>query len=204
MEKKMADFFDGLADRGLWRSFEGEERERVRDCTALWNIRPGSRVLEPGCGLGRLTELLADIVGEEGEVVAVDVAPKMIAGALARGLPENVRLIHSSLGEMPGDIGTFDYVVCCNVWPHFEQPEDVLTGIRGMLNWGGHLWITHLTGRHVINAIHSRAAPEIQNHQLPPAKDLAELATIAGFDVLNFRDEDEIYWIHARKPEIEV
>ena len=37
-------------------------------------IRPGMRVLEPGCVAGRLTALLADAVGPNGQVVAVNSA----------------------------------------------------------------------------------------------------------------------------------
>ena len=35
-------------------------------------ISPGMRVLEVGCGGGEVTELLADIVGPSGSVVAID------------------------------------------------------------------------------------------------------------------------------------
>lgn len=39
-----------------------------------WDIRPGSKVLELGCGQGDCTTVLAYIVGEDGTVVAVDPA----------------------------------------------------------------------------------------------------------------------------------
>ena len=39
-----------------------------------WNICPGSRVLELGCGQGDCTAVLAYIVGEQGMVVAIDPA----------------------------------------------------------------------------------------------------------------------------------
>jgi predicted methyltransferase len=37
-----------------------------------WGIKPGSRVLEVGCGQGDCTAVLATAVGPEGHVVAVD------------------------------------------------------------------------------------------------------------------------------------
>lgn len=39
-----------------------------------WNILPGSKVLELGCGQGDCTIVLAHAVGEQGKVVAVDPA----------------------------------------------------------------------------------------------------------------------------------
>lgn len=39
---------------------------------SFWDIKPGSRVLEVGCGQGDCTIVLADRVGETGHVDAVD------------------------------------------------------------------------------------------------------------------------------------
>lgn len=39
---------------------------------SFWSIKPGSRVLELGCGQGECTVALADAVGSEGFVDAVD------------------------------------------------------------------------------------------------------------------------------------
>lgn len=41
---------------------------------AGWDIRPGERVLEVGCGQGDMTAVLAAAVGERGRVTAVDAA----------------------------------------------------------------------------------------------------------------------------------
>ena len=38
----------------------------------LLNIKPGHKVLDMGCGTGELTRFLAQLVGEDGEVVGVD------------------------------------------------------------------------------------------------------------------------------------
>ena len=38
----------------------------------LLNIKPGYKVLDMGCGTGELTRFLAELVGEDGEVVEVD------------------------------------------------------------------------------------------------------------------------------------
>lgn len=41
----------------------------------IWLIPPGSRVLEIGCGQGNTMAVLAEIVGSDGHVNAVDPAP---------------------------------------------------------------------------------------------------------------------------------
>lgn len=45
----------------------GQAEHRI-DLVNRWNIAPGSRVLEIGCGQGNATAVLADVVGEGGSV----------------------------------------------------------------------------------------------------------------------------------------
>ncbi|KAK6086941.1 hypothetical protein SCUP234_02034 [Seiridium cupressi] len=64
----------------------------------LWDIAPGSRVLELGCGQGNATAVLAHAVGPQGHVDAVD------PGALDYGAPFTLAqsqdyLSHSAVGD---------------------------------------------------------------------------------------------------------
>ena len=47
-------------------------------------LRPGQRVLEIGCGIGTLTELVAQRVGSAGSILALDLSPKSIEEARTR------------------------------------------------------------------------------------------------------------------------
>jgi predicted methyltransferase len=48
------------------------QMEHRLDLVSFWQIAPGSKVLEIGCGQGDCTIVLADAVGESGHVDAVD------------------------------------------------------------------------------------------------------------------------------------
>src|SRR5215472_14125874 len=73
-------------------------------------IRPGMRVLDLGCGPGRLTIPIAHRVGEDGEVLAVDLQPAMLSiverRATGQGL-RNVRTLQAAAGD--GDLGADGY-----------------------------------------------------------------------------------------------
>lgn len=51
----------------------------------LWQISPGSEILEIGCGQGDMTAVLADRVGEGGQVIAVDPAPEDYGAPVSLG-----------------------------------------------------------------------------------------------------------------------
>jgi SAM-dependent methyltransferase len=74
-------------------------------------VGAGMRVLDVGCGAGDTTLLLADLVGESGAVVGIDVAASAIAAARSRSPGyANVSYVHAAPGS--DAVGTaFDAVV---------------------------------------------------------------------------------------------
>src|SRR5215208_234358 len=82
------------------------------------DLTPGMRVLDAGCGPGRLTIPLAKAVGPAGEIVALDGQPGMLAkleDRLKAGGITNVRLLRASLGEGVLQERRFDRVVLATV-----------------------------------------------------------------------------------------
>ncbi|MEO5709866.1 MAG: class I SAM-dependent methyltransferase [Nocardioidaceae bacterium] len=83
-------------------------------CAAL--VAPGSRVLDAGCGTGRVAIRLSDLGFE---VVGVDVDDSMLA--VAREQAPGATWLHGDLGDLPGDLlegRQFDLVVLAgNVVP---------------------------------------------------------------------------------------
>jgi len=77
--------FDTLAADTRWRIFTLRSAARVDAFVRRWKIKPGDRVLEPGCGAGRLTEVLAALTGPAGSVVAFDASPEFMRPDRASG-----------------------------------------------------------------------------------------------------------------------
>jgi len=64
-------FIDNPTSAVELHGLESQMEHRVQ-LVSFWGIEPGSRVLEIGCGQGDTTVVLADAVGENGHVDAVD------------------------------------------------------------------------------------------------------------------------------------
>ncbi|MFF9125557.1 class I SAM-dependent methyltransferase [Streptomyces sp. NPDC014889] len=122
---------------------------------ASWRIAPGSTVLELGCGQGDMTAVLAEAVGPEGRVVAVDVAETSY-GAPVTLAESAARLAVGPLGpridfRFGTDVldpsvdfpeGAFDHVVlahCSWYFASLGQLRDTLARIRP---WARRLWFT--------------------------------------------------------------
>jgi ubiquinone/menaquinone biosynthesis C-methylase UbiE len=86
-------------------------RAQARGILRRLLIEPGMRVLDFGCGPGRLTTPIARLVGDGGEVLAVDVQPAMlaiVARRVAREGLRNVRTLAAAAGDGALPVGVYD------------------------------------------------------------------------------------------------
>jgi SAM-dependent methyltransferase len=98
---------------------------------------PGDRVLDVGCGFGDSTVRIAELVGPEGSVLGVDVAPRFVAAASedAAGVP-NVRFEVRDV-EVTTFEETFDYAFARFGTMFFANPVAALRNVRRALVPGG-------------------------------------------------------------------
>lgn len=115
------------------------------------SARSGMRILDAGCGPGRLTIPLARLVGPSGEVVALDMQEGMLARVRAHaarlGLT-NVRTLQAPLeqGSKTSELqsGGFDRVLLVTVLGEVPDRDAALAGLHAALKPGGILSITEL------------------------------------------------------------
>jgi 2-polyprenyl-3-methyl-5-hydroxy-6-metoxy-1,4-benzoquinol methylase len=89
-----------------WRDREGAEPSVIAEVVDL----TGKRVLDVGCGRGRLTEFAAATAAE---VLAFDPDPEAVDEARARvSASSNVRFAVCGAEELPADERGFDVALC--------------------------------------------------------------------------------------------
>lgn len=101
--------------------------------------RAGDRVLDIGCGFGDTTRQLAALVGEEGEVVGVDVSEPFVAMASEEAAEAGLANVSYRVGDVQiADLGgPFDHVFSRMGVMFFANPVQALRNVRGAMRPGG-------------------------------------------------------------------
>ena len=114
-------------------------KQHKRASYEMLDLRPGSRVLEVGCGTGEDARILASRVAPDGHVVGIDASVLLIEQALARaastGLPLEFIVADAHNTGLADD--SFDAARVERCLQHVERPEAVITEMRRVVRTGG-------------------------------------------------------------------
>lgn len=193
-------FFDAQAGED-WavKDYGPDERKKLDRLFAMTGPLASLRVLEPGCGTGRLTELLALEVGALGYVVAVDISPRMVAHARMKlSGCDNVEVHLGPVEAKTGFENYFDLVICHQVFPHFADQANALVKISSMLKPGGWLVISNFISSDEIKQVHGRAGSAVAHDLMPPPQSMQRMIGQCGFEIEDWRDDSEGYLLKAR------
>lgn len=124
---------------------EGREVFDQRDAIlAQLGLRGGMAVADVGAGTGLFTLAMAETVGQQGKVYAVDVQSYFLdhIGQKARKAKlDNVVLVRAEQGSARLPDGSVDLVLMCDSYHHVEQPAAYLASLKAALRPGGRLVI---------------------------------------------------------------
>ncbi len=102
-------------------------------CKIFKLIPSGSKVLEIGCGSGRLANLLS--IKKKCRVYCVDKEPAM--AGIARNKCVEMLNIDIERTELPYENGYFDCIILGNVLEHMKDPSGILTSLKKYLSDNG-------------------------------------------------------------------
>jgi len=158
------------------------------------SVSKDKHCLDVACGTGVLTPYYLD--RKVASLTGVDISPEMIRIAKNKFTQPTVQFIC-------GDIETevierdFDCVVMYNAFPHFADPEQIISVLAGLLAPGGLLTVAHGMSREAINHHHSGAASKVSNG-LPSAEELSHVFA-KYLDVTTLIDDDRMYQVVGRR-----
>jgi SAM-dependent methyltransferase len=129
-----------------WVGLAGFVEKRVQKVNDLLLARsvvtPGERVLEVGCGTGAATVPLAEVVGDTGEIVGIDISEPMLAAARERishsGL-RNITLLRADAQVHAFEPNRFDLVASRFGVMFFADPVAAFRNLLGAMRPGGRL-----------------------------------------------------------------
>jgi ubiquinone/menaquinone biosynthesis C-methylase UbiE len=153
-----------------------ESRQREEDCETMLRelgVRQGMDVCDMGCGNGFYTLQLAELVGPQGTVWAVDIQQEMLRLLEARtnqaGL-RNARLVLGSLIDPQLPPNKLDLVLCVDVYHEFSHPEHMLAALRRSLKPRGQMVLVEFRAEDLevpIKPLHKMSKRQILKEILP-------------------------------------
>jgi predicted methyltransferase len=190
-----------LDTRDYESQFEREGREvydKRNEILKALDLRPGEKVADIGTGTGLFVPLFAEAVGPTGRVYATDIAEDFVEHVRNRARRLGLTNVETVLGadrsvDLPA--ASIDLAFLCDVYHHFEFPEDSLRSIDSALRPGGRL---------VVIDYHREPgkSPEWRLHHIRAGKDQfrAEIEA-AGFEYVREHDFlTDNYFLVFRKP----
>jgi ubiquinone/menaquinone biosynthesis C-methylase UbiE len=172
---------------------EREARWRPLRLLQSQEIQASQTVLDLGCGPGFWTLPLAEIVGSQGTVWALDVSQEMLEALAERQPPAQVRLLRSELPHINLPNASVDWVWGAFVVHEVEPLSGLMNEMRRVLRPAGRIGLLDWRP----DAIHDNGPP--RHHRLDPEIVCGAMQE-SGFQLLpvTWKDEDA-YLISATR-----
>lgn len=104
-------------------------------CKIFRQVPSGSKVLEIGCGSGRLANILS--IRKKCSVYCVEKDPSM--AVIAKNKCVEMHNIDIETTGLPYETGFFDFIILVNVLEHMKEPSKMLADLKKYLRDGGFL-----------------------------------------------------------------
>lgn len=104
-------------------------------------LKKKKRILDAGCGNGRITNLMAHLANTDSEVVGIDFSSWKIAKENLESKYNHVKVYEANLREKITSLGKFDYIYCQEVLHHTGDAEASFNNLVDVLDKNGEIAI---------------------------------------------------------------
>jgi ubiquinone/menaquinone biosynthesis C-methylase UbiE len=186
-------FFSDISQSWDDQHASKEEMERLRLFAGHFRLQPGERVLDAGCGSGRLIPVVCDKIGPNGNLVELDFAPGMLDICRSKPHGGNVTFVLGDAQSLPLADKDFDKVIALALFPHLDNKVIALKEFHRVLKPGGLLIIAHQMGREALDRLHGQSSEPVRSDLLPKKSFLENMLMEADFSGVEILDEPEQY-----------
>ena len=162
---------------------ERDEEEGLALLMEALELKPGLVVADIGAGSGVISVMMADKIGPQGTVLAVDIQQEMLDALAARCKQKGVTNIEPVLGTTSSPRlkeGTVDLVVMVDVYHEFDMPYEMLQEIAKSLKPGGRIAFVEYRKedpRVPIKEVHKMSEAQVKKEATVPEMKLTWLKT---------------------------
>ena len=188
-KNQVISFFDAAAHN--WDSIQIRDEDIISFILDKGGITKGKKVLDIACGTG---VLFPDYIKRGVQVTGVDISSEMLRIAKAN-YPE-VEVIVADAEEYAFS-GEYDAVMIYNAFPHFPNPERLISNLWGAMKDGARLTIAHGISEKELEKCHSTVAKDV-SLPLPKKEKLADMMR-PYFDVDVLISDERMYMVSGVK-----
>ena len=156
-----------------WLERESREREERTDILLrALNLKKGMLVADIGAGTGYLSRRMADSVGLQGNIYAVDVQPEMIGKLKSLSKKyTNIKPVLSTASDIKLAANSLDMAILVDVYHELEYPYEVAQSIWAALKPGAKLVLVEYRAE-------DDKVPIKQIHKMTQAQVIKELTVL--------------------------
>lgn len=191
------EFFNEVADK--WDEMCHHDKAKLRYITKMAGISQGDCVLDVGTGTGVMIPYIYEMIGDNGEIIAIDLAEKMLEVAKQKYPFNNVSFVLGDIYDTYLPKNHFDVIMCYSVFPHFQDKPKVILRMAGLLKPGGRLVIAHSQSRRAINELHTKSSDAVNSDDLPEADVIEGFMKEAGLEPVFAEDNDEMFIVIGKR-----
>jgi ubiquinone/menaquinone biosynthesis C-methylase UbiE len=204
-KQEIADFYDHRSstyDHSKWH---------VQICHRLLEylqVSKGQTVLDIGTGTGHLAIAAAQLVGESGQVIGIDISAGMLEKAQSKvdaSRLSNVELQLADAESLDYQSHHFDHILCANTFPWMKDKEATLRLWHQFLKPDGRIGVhtpadTAYVGAVVVRRVLERYGISLEaSNRIGSVEQCRNLFANAGFEAIEIKTEQQGSYINLDK-----
>lgn len=193
--KDQKEFFNEKAE--IWDEICHHDMDKVREILDMIHIPLDAKILDVGTGTGVLIPELVKCISEKGQIIAVDVADKMVEKAKTKHTYPNVSF--KCMDALMIEDKDYDVITCYSMFPHFDDKEKAIYSLADKLLKNGKLAICHSQSREAINQLHGAADDRVKEDRLPRKEIIEAYMKQAGLSLVQAVDTEDMFVLIGEK-----